>query len=424
MLPPSLNELARNRRCAVYNDLGHISPYYLTPQRYPRLFFESEILFHKRNLLLLSLLFDHVIVPTDNLLAFTRFLSKDVVSTVVSSSWFQSLVESGIIMLAGWGSSLNKDMMGNQIEYSAIYRPELKEALYTQYLRALSESASWVIREPSYGESGHINYLLPHLWRLDGIVKPNEMFKIVEVVQKTQERVGFVGTMEIFPFIDKRYAGSPETSDAFYNAYYLSWHEYCAVEYAPAIPIQTYRLPLPLTRVALGNEGAHAIAALYSPDVFSGFLTRRFGNRLTTQLLTVDVRRFAKIRNGDWARFKDKYHECVNAASSLAWIAFHPRAEDLLRDEKLLDELVTEMFKLIDRKADLSAVGGLLDVVVGTLLGIGGLGAVFKVFSQQINRRLGSAANTVVLREFEPFLRKLGTLLEASRSQTFKFQEL
>src|SRR4051812_15962898 len=172
MLPPSLNELARSRRCAVYNDLGHISPYYLTPQRYPRLFFESEILFHKRNLLLLSLLFDHVIVPTDNLLAFTRFLSKDVVSTVVSSSWFQALVESGIIMLAGWGSSLNKDMMGNQIEYSAIYRPELKEAVYTQYLRALSESASWVVREPSYGESGHINYLLPHLWRLDGIVKP------------------------------------------------------------------------------------------------------------------------------------------------------------------------------------------------------------------------------------------------------------
>src|ERR1700730_2569594 len=145
MAPTSLNELAEKRLCAIYNDLGHMSPYYMTPQRYPRLFFESEIQFHKRNLLLLSLLFDHVIIPTDNLLAFTRFLAKDVVSTVVTSPWFRELIEGGIVIFGGWGSSINMDMMKNQIEYSSLFRPELKEKSYVQYLSTLSGIADWVV---------------------------------------------------------------------------------------------------------------------------------------------------------------------------------------------------------------------------------------------------------------------------------------
>lgn len=410
-MPVTLGELAATERCAIYNDLSHMNPRYLTPQRYEPAFHDEEVLFHKRNLLLLSLYFDKIVICTDNLLAFTKYLSKDVVSSVVMSSWFLELVEQRIIILAGWGSSISSDLMGNQADYSNIYRPELKEAKYVQFLTELGERASWVIREAGAGEKEHVDHLVPHLRRLEGVFAAKDVTFLVDLVEQTQDAVGYVGTMEIFPFIEELYGTDAERSDAFYRGYYTSWHEYCACHYAPCIPIHTRRIQLPHARVAVAS-GGDALAALYSPDIFERYLAQRFGAKVVSRLLAVDVRQLMEIRNGDWARFKVKYHEYILAASSVCWIAFQPHAHELLSDDLIVDELISEIFRKTHHDADLSALGNALDLVLGIALGATGVAPAFALFRKQINKRLGGMLDSVRRRDLEPYLRKLGRVLD------------
>lgn len=411
MLIP-LEELAANETCAIYNDLSHINPRYLTPQNYEPTFQDEEVLYHKKNLTLLSLYFDRIIICTDNILAFTRFLSKDVVSSVVMSPWFAELVENGVIVLAGWGSSINSDMMKNQVEYSALYRPELKDRRYVEFLSKLSDAAIWVVREPGPGEREHINYLRPLVQRSEGPFDTGDISFLSDLIEETNETTGYVGTMEMFPFVDELYGANAQKSDSFYNSYYRSWHAYCATHYAPAVPIHTSRIRLPHAQVTLGVGQPPVLATLYSPDLFQRYLLQRFGPKLFSKILAVDVKQLVAIRNGDWARFKNRYHEYLVAASSVCWVAFHPRAHELLADERVMDELIAEIFRAAPKDADLSALGNAIDVVLRLVVGVAGVAPVFQLFRAQINKRLGHILDSITQRELEPYLRKLRRVLE------------
>jgi hypothetical protein len=411
-MPILIDELAANEKCAIYNDLSHINPLYLTPQNYKRMFHDDEVLYHKKILMLLSLYFDRIIICTDNILAFTRFLSKDVVSSVVASPWFMELVEHGVIVLAGWGTSISSDMMKNQVEYSALYRPELKDKRYVEFLSALSEAATWVVREPGPGEREHIDYLRPLVQRSEGPFDSGDISFLSYLIDKTNETAGYVGTMEMFPVIDELYGDCAEKSDSFYSSYYTSWHKYCAKHYAPAIPIHTSRIRLPQAPVAMSMGQPPVLATLYSPDLFERYLIQRFGRKLFSKILAVDIKQLVAIRNGDWARFRSRYHEYLVAASSVCWIFFHPQAHELLSDDKVMDDLIAEIFKAGPKDADLSALGGAIDAVLRIVAGVAGVGPVFQMFKTQINRRMGRVMESVAQRELEPYLKKLRRVLE------------
>jgi hypothetical protein len=411
-MPILIDKLTTSEKCAIYNDLSHINPLYLTPQNYKQKFYDDEILYHKRNLMLLSLYFDKIIICTDNILAFTRFLSKHVVSSVVMAPWFAELVEHGVIVLAGWGTSIRSDMMKNQVEYSALYRPELKDKGYIEFLSRLSDRATWVVREPGPGEREHINYLRPLVQSSEGPFDTRDISFLTDLIEETNETAGYVGTMEMFPFVDALYGDCAEKSDSFYSSYYTSWHAYCAVHYAPAIPIHTSRIKLPHAPVVLRKGETPVLATLYSPDLFERYLVQRFGAKLFSKILAVDVKQLVAIRNGDWARFKSRYHEYLTAASSVCWVALHPQAHELIADDRIMDELMAEIFRAAPKDADLSALSSAIVAVLGMIVGLPVLGSVVQVFKTQINRRMGRMVNSVAQREIEPYLKKLRRVLE------------
>ncbi len=411
-MPISLKDLATRETCAIYNDLSHINPRYLTPQRYNSSFLEEEVLYHKKNLILLSLYFDKIIICTDNILAFTRFLSKDVISSVVMSHWFRELVEHGVIVLAGWGSSINSNMMNNQVEYSALYRPELKDKQYIDYLSRLSDLATWVIREPGPGEREHINYLRPLVQRGEGPFNSEDISFLSDLIEETNETAGYVGTMEMFPFVDELYGTYAEKSDLFYSNYYASWHAYCAAYYVPAIPIHTSKIRLPHAPIEVRKGQPPALATLYSPDLFQRYLIQKFDPKLFSKILAVDVKQLVAIRNGDWTRFKSKYHDYLIAASSVCWVAFHPQAHELLSNDQVMDELIAEIFRAAPKDADLSALGSAIDVVLRLVVGVTGVAPIFQMFKSQINKRMGRLVDSVAHHELEPYLGKLRRVLE------------
>ena len=98
-------------------------------------------------------------------------------------------MEHGVIVLAGWGSSFNSDMMKNQMEYSALYRPELKDRRYIEFLSKLSDAATWVVREPGPGEREHVNYLRPLVQRSEGPFDSGDISFLSDLIEETNETV-------------------------------------------------------------------------------------------------------------------------------------------------------------------------------------------------------------------------------------------
>jgi hypothetical protein len=367
-----------------------------------------------RNIYLLSLTFDHVLICTDNIAAFTRFASADIVTKVITSDWFRKLAEAGIIVLCGWGSNYGSDLMENQIAYSLRYRPELKPTHMLSVLRSMGKNANIVVREPSYGEKDHVLFLRDRIRYLEGQFTLDEVLLITELVEETQDQFGFVGTMEIFPTIDDVFLADPRKADSFYRAYYQSWQEYCTRYYTPAITVDSYRMQLPGRRTCLHrliSRDVEVISSLYAPEFFSAFLNSQIGGRVAVRLLDTRPERLIAVRNGDWKVFVERYHDCLESASQLAWIIAEANKLNLLADEKSLAEIVDSIFTLLDPNTDFASLGSLLDAILRTVLGTTFVGPLFSIFRSRINQKFLSLAKSVGHREFTPFLRKLTTLL-------------
>lgn len=409
-----LAQLATSFKCAIYNELSHLNPRYLTPQRYSDLFQDQETSYHRRNLVLLSLYFDKVIVSIENLLGFTRFTSKDVVSRVVLSNWFQGLVDHGIIVLAGWGYSDNVDMLLNQEEYSSQYRADLKDASYRDRLRSITEHASWTIRDPSSrGEPDHIDFLDPLLRGAEGVFEPGDHRFLIDLVHHTSDTLGHLGSLDLFPYFDELWSAKPDYSDAFYRAYYRSWHYYSAARYAPAIPIQTRALGMGSACVKVDpNEPAH-LCALYSPNIFLRYLSSRYDRNTVAKLLAADISDLIRMRNGDWARFKRRYHEYVAAASKICWIALHPNADQILEDDDLIDEVLRDVVAALPSDSGLAALGNAVDLALGLSFGATGVAPALALFKGRIARRVRRFSGRILPSETEPYLRKLQALLDS-----------
>lgn len=404
----SLIEVTKNYKCAIYNDLSHITPYYLNPDFDMNL--DNEIRYHKRNLYLLSLSFEKILINTDNIAAFTRFTTKAVITSVVKSDWFIRFLEEGIIVLLGWGAEFNNDLMYNQIEYSKRYKPLLKEKKYLDELVAIGKSTQIIIREPLYGEKEHMPFLLNKVPFLEGVYNEGEVNFIADLIQQTQDEYGFIGTMEMFPFIDDLFKTDPNKSSAFYYNYFRSWQEYSTIFYSPAITVDTGRNSIP-TRFRKFDNNRKIITALYSPDFFERFLCLKIGEKKVNKILGVKPDRLIKIRNGDWSVFIEKYHICLQTTSEINWLILKANKSDLLNDKAFLDTIIKQLFTVLDKEIDFSSVGGLLDTALSILIGVPVMSPFFKAFRTKFNKKIRDLVDNKLFNEFDPFLRKLSIML-------------
>jgi hypothetical protein len=80
-----LSEVTSQKRAVLYDELSHMNPRYANPLLQESLNIEQQIAYHERNLILLSLYFDYIVILTGNILNFTNFLTQEVISRVCKS---------------------------------------------------------------------------------------------------------------------------------------------------------------------------------------------------------------------------------------------------------------------------------------------------------------------------------------------------
>jgi transcriptional regulator of met regulon len=335
-----LSELVKKKRCAFYNDLSHMNPMYAVAASGCTINAAQEVLRHKRNIYLLAIQFDHIIIGIDNITGFTKYTQVEIIGRVVTSEWFGKLVDAGIIILSGWGARRNPDMVNNQIEYASKYKSELKSRDYLRHIQLISASAEMVVRDPEDGEPDHIKYLLRRIRSTCDMFSICELHTIVDFIISTNERVGHVGTMDIFPIADKILLGKPDKEKAFYTAYYASWQDYSYDFYGPAITIDTAKI----STIADGIQNKSGPPnTLYSPEFFFHFLNARLGDVCVYKILSMPPELLIRIRNGDWMVFVSEYHKYLESAEEVMWVCESVQSPDFLTDKKLMEIVTNEI---------------------------------------------------------------------------------
>jgi hypothetical protein len=411
-----LSELLATNLCVIYNELSPFTPYYMIPPMNHIYNIDQELMFHKKNIILLSLTFQKIIVNIDNLLAFSNYYSKEVVTRVVTSDWFERFVQAKIIVLAGWGTNINDDMLANQVDYSSRYKKHLKEKKYIDYLRGITSSSEFVVREVSMGEKDQINYFKPKLDLADSIYLKKELEQLTDTVLYNQDRYGFIGSMELYPYFEDKFRHDKQKLGYLYTAFYQSVQEYSNDYYQPAITVDTDRTLFPpmLIKRSKAENGRVLLNTIYQPEFFYRFLCNNFDSKRLDALFFVSPEKILAIRNGDWKVFLLKYHNCLSKASSLPWVIKTLRLSDTVTDKEIVDEILREVFDYLNKSEDLLSAVEIFDQFVGLVLGINVLKPITKIFLRKIKRLFGNVKPRKSLKEFDPFFIKLRNLLEGN----------
>ncbi|MEI7606123.1 MAG: hypothetical protein WCJ64_01940 [Rhodospirillaceae bacterium] len=402
----------------MYNDLGHLEPHYLARNFSDNSYEEcDEIAFHKANIYLLSLQFDHILICLDNVLSFTRTGQADLISKVVVSDWFRALVSAGVIVLCGWGARKSDDLVKNQIEYSLMYKGELKTSHYINDVRAISSAAKLIIREDADGEEDFIKFLMPKINRMRDCMVDHEFSDLCDVITHTQESVKYIGLMEVFPTVRKLFQQNEKAEMWFYVAYFRSFQEYSSKYYAPAVTVDTKRQNMPgrQSEILIGEHKESVTSSLYSPDFFRKYIEKRIGRHRVNKLLGIDVQKLLYIRNGDWKVFMDEYHRSLVTVSKIHWVAENALLSSFLLNDEIVDNTVNDIMALMhENNVDITNMLAIISGVIATTATPGPFLPIMLMFKDRILNVINSLRRSLNRKggHTQAFINKLTCLLE------------
>lgn len=304
---PSITDKVSGRKSALYNELSHMTPYYLHHSSPEEINIKGEAVFHLNSIKLLSLYFDTVFIPIENILSFANRRSSLVIQEVVTSNHFRQLVELGIVSLCGWGAKDSGDMLDKGFKYAIKEYAYLKDENYFKYVENIARINPLIARDSSRYDIGHDRFLLDKLLLLDSPVYRSDIEKGTSFVKQFYSSYRYIGSLEFYKWIDNSNL-SENLSDGLYKSYYRAWQEYCYQKYAPVITVNSERIRYSYGDINIGSveKPVFVKALLYSPAIFLRFLDWQLGRDVSRKLIRLSPQSIQTIRNGDgsWRRFK------------------------------------------------------------------------------------------------------------------------
>ncbi len=400
--------LARNERCALYNELSHMTPYYLDSSQCDKLCPEKEKLYHIRNLKLLSLYFDRILIPIENVLAFANNRNKVVVESVVTSTSFRQMIEMGFVSFCGWGAPTSRGMLEKGISYALKDYRELKTDIYLRQIIKMSEDSNFFLRDSSKYDIGHDTFLHKRLCLLDGAQHKECLGKIIDFTKKFYSANKYIGSIEFYRMVDNNQT-APDFASCLYYSYYIAWQQYCYKKYAPVITVSTQNIGYNYGEINVGSaeHPKSVLAILYSPGIFLHFITWQLGENIVEKLLSISPYDIQTIRNGDgaWSRFADKYHKCIEASSDIHVLKKQTIFENPFSD-KNLELIAKSLFTRKIHNIDSSFLIDVAQIGVTATAWINGAFNPVSIFIALLSRLFKKTTAAPFAREAIPFYRK------------------
>jgi len=399
------------QRSVFYDELSHLNPTYSAPTDDDLWPLEAERRYHLRNLRILSLYFDNIIIMTGNLLNFANYTTREIVLEVISDTTFSGLTECGVIRFCGWGASLNRDMVQNQIDYARTFRSELKDRDIVERVRSILSLSDVLVREESMGEEDFLGAFLERMRIRSERSSHEDWRRVEEMFQSVHAAHGHVGTMEIFPLLKDI---EPVIQRRTHEVYLDAWIDYASDRYHPVHTYESPRFrlnPYRTTRSSTKREGVIA-SILLSPQFFQAFILRFLRKEEYYRLLSLSPRRIMLLRNGDWMVFCEHYHAYLRLCSQLFWrlqiLSVTAHSQTI---EAMFDEMIRETMRDLPGSLDAAVFTDFLSHAIGFFAAVPGLSALIRSALRPIAGAVNRSAEKIVRRidtkELYPFIAKV-----------------
>ena len=369
----------------------------------------SEVDYHIGNLVLLTLYFDTVLIQTAAIFNSIDPFAKKIAEGVLLHNTFRQMLDHNVVKIVGWGGNNPNEMFQSAKDFSIGANSNANDEQYLSTVASVFNSQSVVSRSDSKPDD-EIATLFRSRLEQTTIIRHESEHKLVETaLEKSMENIGQLVAVSFNPELGKLRL-SVESTRTVATSFIQSWHDHLQSEIPGVIVYAPLSNPVYIGQKMLIDEN-EVRTFLFSPQIFATFLSGYLKNNDFNKILQRPYGDLIKVKNGDWKRFSDAYHEAiVTVSENIGHLGHADIGDQGFNDrQKWSDSLAQAVSRDAD-EVDINAFVESLAMLSGVMLSMPYLGPLFKsagVFTKtKVNETFHSLRDNATA-DVSPFIKKL-----------------
>jgi len=404
-----LSDVQKDGRLVLYEEIAEYFYLYSRKDALNSSSVNSEINYHIGNMVLLTLYFDAVLIQTSSIFNSVDPFVRKVAKGVLNHRTFREMLDSNVVKIVGWGGSNSKEMFQAAKEFSIVSNPSAVDAQYLSVVASVFNSQSTVTRSEMIPDDEITALFKKRLEQTTIIRRENEYREVEEALDKSLEKTGQLVAVSFNPEIGKLKL-STASATAVGTSFIQSWHDHLANEMPGVAVYAPLSNPTYIGQQVVIEEN-EVRTFLYSPQIFASFLSGYLQPVDFNKILKRPYSELIKVRNGDWKRFSDAYHEAIHTVSKN--IGHLDHSEITSGEFSNKGQWSASLEAAVARDAnqvDINAFVESLAMLSGVVLTVPFLGPLFKTAGLLVGKKVNETFNSLqgnATSEVSPFIQKL-----------------
>ena len=396
-------------RIVLYEELAEYYYRAVASERMKVSTVNSEIALHVKNITLLSLYFDSILITSATIFnARDPFVSK-IVSGFLAHQRTREMLQFGVLKIVGWGSAHAKGMFDAASDYAGSVLNIQKDKEVVARLRTVFSGDYTISRTSDVPDGDLAEKYIHRMQNTSHISYPDELSKVTDVVRKQKDRTGSLIAIEMLDSLE-----GVAIIEGLLNRSKIELFGVTLQHMREELPNLWVYSPFLATDLVSERASASSNAPrafLLSPMIFGSFLSASINPRIFSSLMEESYQKLFTLRNGDWKRFVDAYHQAILEVSDVVALSLHLKPEELRsQDANAWAEQVISKVENGGLTVDIAAFLDSLSALGGIVMGVPILRPLAKLISTAVGERISrviSKASESQRSHISPFITKI-----------------
>lgn len=403
-----ITDIQINKRTIFYEELAEYYYLFSRKEAFEHSTIPREVEYHIGNIILLTFYFDVVFIQTASIFNSSNRFVREVAKGVLNNKKLREMLNHNVVKIVGWGGTSPYEMFDSAKDFSILANPHGNDNDYFSVVASVFNPETVVSRSLITPDDGMEN-LFRYRLEQTTIIKNDKIYqKVNNAVEKSLESTGQFIAVAFNPEIRKLKLNASSLS-AVEISFIQSWYDHLKQE----LPnVATYA---PMTKSIFINQKMKVNEKdirtfLYSPQIFSAFLSGYLSNADFNKILKYSYSELHKVKNGDWKRFCDAYHEAISIISNnVSHLCYADLSDESFNNK---DKWSNELSHILDSgdNIDLNAFIESLAMLSGVILSIPFLGHIMKAVGTLTGKKTNAIYHAIqsnATLEISPFIKKL-----------------
>lgn len=319
------------------------------------------------------------------------------------------MLEVGVLKILGWGGSEAPDMFDAASEYSTDLLKIRKNPETLAQIGSVFEPKYTISRSTETPDSDLPAKYINRLENTSIVSNPYQLSSIRDIVLQQQDFTKSLIAIEVLPSLDQVVISKDTLNIAKLQLFGVTI-EHMRDE-LPGLWVYSPFLAGDLSTEAASTNPGTPRAFLASPMVFGSFLDMHVDAKVFGLLMNDSFHKLHALKNGDWNRFAEAYHQAIADVSTALSLSLHLSTAEL-RDHDAAEwaEKIVTRIKAEGTDIDISAFIDSLANLGSVLLAVPVLRPMVTLLTTVIGDRLSDSVLTFSKKEMgqvSPFIAKL-----------------